>query len=310
MARNSLVLLIAWLNRTGKVGASQWVMITSFSLIVYLVLIHGLMRYASLLNFKGFNHVYSATTLIQGVVFGFFANHFISRWWDLRLSTGAVGGALVDIAMLLKGYAGDTDPDLVKKAKSAIRDKLKLVHLLHLCEILNILDVPLALKSLSELRLAPGPSPSLVSLLSEILDEVTVLVNLSSLSDAVKFSLLPAIQQNLSAVRSSSGDCTMILNTKLPSAFREYVYVFTFIHMASLPIYIGIQSEWDIITVTSTCAATFLIIVGFVILILGSFANPFETNGFGLEKIAAGTFDSIDECLGGPAPFKRNKREN
>ncbi len=115
--------------------------------------------------------------------------------------------------------------------------------------------------------------------------------------ESVKFSVLPVIQSNLSAIRSSSGDCTMILNTPLPKLSSWFVYAFTALHVMYLPIYIGGHTAWDHNAVILGASLGATMVLGFLLIVNHCFGNPFVTNGFNLERIVIGTFAIIDECL-------------
>lgn len=286
-----------WLKSTKRKSEYNAYLVFALSVSVYIALVGFLCSSAPPFDFKGANEIFTITTIIHGLLFGYYGHHYISRWWDLRLATGSVGGALVDICMLLNGHmhaiASPTSSDFKKR----ISNQLKIAHICHLCEIL---DSPASESACSLLGESCGVAHdcSLLNQLSCILSEISIFTNDSNLPDPVKFSLLPAVQQNLSTVRSSTGDCSMILNTKLPNLFRWFITFFTTLHLVYLPIFLGTQTGWDESAVTIGSCLGFSIIAGYVIIALTRFRDPFAFNGFQMEKIVLGTFELIDESLG------------
>jgi predicted membrane chloride channel (bestrophin family) len=290
------------LNKWIDSRSSRWSLGSLTSLVALLgayiaIVAHGLdsLRH---LNLIGVEEIYSTTNMIQGIVMGFYCSHVISRWWDLRVATGVVGGALTDTAMILRGYTASIKSDDMHSRLVNLGDKLKYIHMLHLSEVYGLEISKSQLQSLLALRpFLSSNSHDLVSFLSAVLEEITDLINSSPLSDAVKFSALPALQQNLSTIRSASGDCTMILNTQQPKSFTYFLSAFSLLNVVCFPVYIGTKTNWDPLSVVVAASIFFSIFYGFVIIVAKDFQNPFIINTFKIERIVAGTFQVVDSCL-------------
>ena len=286
-----------WLSSTKRTPKYNTAVIFFLSLAAYSAFVSFLRSAAPQLNFKGTNEVFPITAIIQGLLFGYYGNHYISRWWDLRVATGSVGGALADICMLLNGHMHALTSAAYSEFKVTVAKQLKIIHVCHLCEVFDLAPSKWVTSLLGE-GFEVSQDCTLLLQLSTLLSQISTFTNDSNLPDPVKFSLLPAMQQNLSTVRSSSGDCTMILNTKLPNIFGWFIALFTTLHLLYLPIFLGNQTGWDEFSVTIGACIGFSLIVGYLVVTLTTFRNPFIFNGFRIEKIVSSTFNLIDESLG------------
>lgn len=295
MTKGSKQTVRAWLRQNAHIPIG-FIPVSAYGLAAsYFAWVAYVIANPDLFPSSGADDIYAITSIAQGVLFGFYASHYISKWWELRVGTGTVSGAVADIAMMLKGYFVQATIDQQKK--DAIAQKLKVAHLLHLCEVFSVRDPSVVLELVDD-HDAKTKAVSLIDCLSDILGEITMLSEQVGFSDSVKFSILPAVQANLSAIRSSSGDCTMILNTELPRLSTWFVYVFTALHVMYLPIYLGAHTAWDsqVVTIGASLGAT--LVAGFLLIVNRCFVNPFVTNGFNIERIVEGTFAVVDECLG------------
>ena len=264
---------------------------------LYLSLISYRFDLVTKIEIAGFEEIYGTTTLIQGIIMGFYCNHIVTRWWELRNATGSVAGALVDIAMLLRAYIKCVKTNDMQSQLALLGDRLKHLHMLHLCEVFGVASSTYFSHPVLPIRPFKSDSHDLVSCLSTVLEEMTELVNQAPISDAVKFSALPALQQNISTIRSASGDCTMILNTKHPRSFIRFIAFFTLVHVVSFPIYLGLKTDWNPVSVALGATAFFSIFGGFILIVARDFANPFILNTFRLERIVSSNFQIIDDCL-------------
>ena len=249
--------------------------------------------------------VYSVTSLVLGLVFGCYSGYHMNHWWDLRVATGTVAGSLVDIAMVCNGYSRQVSIHCKPQAIESIARNLRLAYLQHLIEI-GVLN-PKDCYGLDDYP-KETKSTNLIGTLSIILGEITTLSEELPFSDSVKFSLLPSVQSNLSTIRSSSGDCTMILGTNYPLVFQHLIYCFTGLHFAYLPVYLTGKTGGSSLHVTAICMLAFVFIAGFVLMIETHFRNPFAFDSFRISDIWRGTFASIDQCFGTTSLYARKTK--
>lgn len=276
--------------------------------IVYLSVVCTWREYFQAFDFRSFQDMYSFLAIIQGVIFGIYANHSISRWWDLRLATGTVAGALSDIAMIVSICLGESVTEELSSLSRDLAGKLKHIHMLHVCDTLGVEARAYCQKPLTPVFFESDRKSDLIYCLSKTMELASTLVCGAPVPDPMKFSATSAIQADISAIRSSNGDCSMILNTRQPRSFTAYVWVFSCLHLACVPLYIGTQSEWNSIAIISGSLSAFSLIGGFLVIVLHDFTNPFMINTFILENILEGTFRTIDDCLMGPSEISRAKR--
>ena len=298
--------LTKWLSELGMRTTSNSLWTFALGFFVYTIFLGIVLREPERFLISGITEIYGITSVAQTFVFGFFSAYTLSRWWELRIATGSVAGALSDIAMLLRAYSRQKAWDVSDASKSSIADKLRLAHLFHICDIFR---VPSAALAVSRFNKKQPIQENLIECLSDILAEVTDLTRTTNFSDPVKFSLLPAVQGNLSSIRSRSGDCAMILNTSMPEAFKNFVTVLISVHLLYLPVYLGHRTQWDLHAVVIGSSLAFSSIAGFIIILYNYFRNPFLVNGFALERIVSNTFKVIEDCLDAPVEKSQTRKK-
>ena len=269
----------------------------ALSLAAYSVYVVYTLQNGWKLRLHAMDELYSISSMCLGLLFGCFSAHYMSQWWSLRLATGSVGGAIADIAMIVKGYFHQVDDNVPEQLRQSIGSNLKRAHLYHLCEAFG---VPSPANWVSAVLSGSEICPqSLIATLSAILADVTQLTTQMQVSDPVKFALLPAVQGDLSTIRSGSGDCVMILKTPYSKVFTSFVLFLGSIHLLYLPVYIGSRTGWEPYPVLTCASLGFTLIAGFALIVMFEFRNPFVVNAFGFSRLLQGTFDIVDECIGG-----------
>ena len=303
MKASSIIVLRNWINSHGKQRPTIGYLAVLAS--IYLGIILSSVDNLRSFDFHPFHEVYSYTTIIHGVIFGIFSSHFVSRWWDLRLATGTVAGALADIAMILNSCVGEDASEELALMSRTLAGKLKHIHLLHLCDIMGVDVRTYCTKPLCPITFKSPGRNDIIYCLCRTMEEASKLISKSSISDSMKFSSTSAIQADLSSIRSSSGDCSMILNTQQPRRFTIYVWIFTLFHLSCAPLYFASQSSWNPMVIIVGTIAAVALIGGFIMIIVTDFRNPFLNNTFKLERIVDGTFRTIDDCLMGTSKTKQ-----
>lgn len=287
-----------WFKKIGKQRRPSSAYVFAIALLCYIAYMGVLFRTPERFRIAGMDEIYTISSVAQSIVYGFFSSHVLSRWWDLRIAVGSVAGGISDIAMVLKGYFKQVGGKISETSKASLAEKLRLVHSIHICEVFGVAHIPFGVAGSDEKQ---RMQKSLIDCLADILGEVTIISEMHEFSDSVKFSMLPAIQASLSCIRSRAGDCSMILNTNMPKAFRAFVRILTAIHLLYLPVYLGNRTQWNMQAVMMGSSLGFSALAGFTIIILSDFKNPFIANGFPLERIVSNTFQVIEDCLEGPA---------
>lgn len=298
-----------WLNEHGMENHIRVSTCVGLGMAVYLLFVATAFHHREKVYFEGLNEIYSVTTIAIGFVFGGYSGFYMSQWWSLRVATGSVAGCIADLSMILSGYLRPVVESVPGAARVSIAQKLKLAHMLHLCEILPIQHPAQAIAKCIGFK---TDQESLIALLSCLLGEITSLVNMVDISEAARLSLLPSVQGNLSSIRSHAGDCTMILGTRYPRELSVLLFSFSAIHLLYFPIFLGTKSGWDLTTVFVVSSLAFVFIASFLLILAIHFRNPFLVNSFRLERIVSSTFDVIDQCFGtsdSPAP-KSIKKKN
>jgi len=247
---------------------------------------------------------YSISSGVMGLWFAYYCSFYIGKWWELRLATGSVSGSLTDIAMVVCGYFSSKEgEEFPYHDFSLLSSKLKLVHAYHACEVFSagrIQDQTMdnMIKELLPSELELVKPTGMIPLLSNILSQITQMIEKHNLSDAIKFSILPSVQSSLSTIRCRTGDCSMILNCRYPKFLQNCMYFFILIHLVYLPMYIAVKggtSEWASL-ITSLLGIS--LIAFFVLVLETHFKNPFKYNSFKFESIISSTFVTIDQLLG------------
>lgn len=257
-------------------------------------------------NIKGWNSalIDDFYTISGGVVslwFGAYVAFFMSRWYDLAVATGTVSGCLTDIAMVVKSYMVQLDSkNLPLRDLAELVERLKIAHAYHVCEVLGT-DRTRSVKQIGELfpNTTIKHSGGLVPMLASILSLVTVLSERHRFSDSVKFSLLPAVQQNISTIRARAGECQMILACRYPSIFVKCMYFFLLVHLGYLPVYLSSKVGWVWLssTLPLLCLLGGSMIITLAIIVERHFKNPFKRNDFKFDHIVASTFSSIEDVV-------------
>jgi hypothetical protein len=72
-----------------------------------------------------------------GELFRCYSGYVISRWWDLRISPGSVGGCITDISVIIHDYLGWLPEETVSSYPAEIHEivnKLKVAYAFRLGE--------------------------------------------------------------------------------------------------------------------------------------------------------------------------------
>lgn len=270
------------------------------SIAIYAVYISFANAYPTWLQSTVLDDIYGISSGAIALWFSSYLAFTMSRWYDLAVATGTVSGCLTDIAMVMRGYLVQIDgKNLPHKEMAELVERLKIAHAYHVCEVFGS-DRTRASKVVGELfpDTKVKHSGGLVPMLASILSLVTFVSEKLKFSDSVKFSLLPAVQQNISNIRARAGECTMILSCRYPSIFIKYMYSFVLLHLAYLPVYVGCKTSWSwtpLVPLVSLFGGA--IILSLAIIVETHFRNPFKTNDFKLDHIVGYTFSAIDDVL-------------
>jgi predicted membrane chloride channel (bestrophin family) len=264
----------------------------------YLTLIYLSFDMLSKFEMVGFGEVYSLTTLIHGITLGFYCNHLVHRWWDLRIATGSVSGALADTAMIIGSFMRKCPRTDNSAQLLSIANKLKHIQMIHMGQVLGSkFTNAYALSPLWPVEFPKHERGDLLLCISAVMGDATDLLTKKSIGDAALFSAVAGIQNNMSTVRSACGDCEMILQTQQPTSFTRLVYIFTMFNLVCLPIFIGQQTAWNMVLVLGGAFVAFSILGGFLLIVATEFRNPFLSNTFQVHKITIGTTSAIDSLL-------------
>ena len=270
------------------------------TLAIYTVYISIIHSYPRMVQSTILDDLYGISSGAIGLWFSSYVAFTMSRWYDLSVATGTVSGCLTDIAMVMRGYLVQIDAkNIPRKEMTELIERLKIAHAYHICEVFGS-DRTRASKFVSEMfpDTKMKHSGGLVPMLASILGLITLVSEKLKFSDSVKFSLLPAVQQNASTIRSRAGECAMILSCRYPSIFTKCMYSFLVLHLAYLPVYLGCKTSWawtPLVPLISLLGGA--IIVSLAIIVETHFRNPFKTNDFKLDHIVAYTFSAIDDVL-------------
>ena len=270
------------------------------ALCIYALFVSFVQSYSVSIHSAFVDDFYSITTGAIGLWFVAYVGFVMSRWYDLCVATGTVSGCLTDIAMVMKSYLVQIDTkNMPRKEMTELVDRLKIAHAYHVCEVFG-LDRSRSTKTVTELF--PDTdikhSGGLIAMLASILSLVTVVSEKLKFSDSVKFSLLPAVQQNISTVRGRAGECSMILACRYPSTFIKCMYFFLAVHLGYLPVYLNAKVGFGsspMVPILSLLGGS--MIISLAIITESHFRNPFKKNDFKLDHIVAYTFSMIDEVL-------------
>ena len=258
---------------------------------VYTLYVSRIFSEFKYLELRSVDEIYSLSSLILSIFFGCYSAYIMSHWWALRVHTGSVSAAVVDIALILHGYISHIDYSSIPKSELAeIFSNLKRAHAYHIAELFRSSD-PTA--CVNDLLPSSHSHSGLIPLLAVLLSQITTLCSKLPLSDPIKFSLLPAIQSNLSSIRSHAGDCTMIQNCKYPKIFSRMMYLFLILHLGYLPIHLCSKSM-DPVTIYTGSLLGFTLITSCSVIPETHFTNPFAYNSFRLDRIIESTFETID----------------
>ena len=297
--------LYAWMRGQGMAPRGTVYRILGF-LAVYALLVAYIPNYAKFFESGFVDDIYAITGGAVGLWFTAYVAFVMSRWYDLAIATGTVSGCLTDIAMVMKSYLVQIDSkNLPRKEMAELIERLKIAHAYHVCELCGA-DRYRAAKSVAELfpETEIKHSGGLIPMLASILSLVTLVSEKLKFSDSVKFSLLPAVQQNVSTVRSRAGECCMILACRYPPVFTKCMYMFLMVHLGYLPIFLSARTAATAAALTTWSPAVSLVsllggalIISLAVIAETHFRNPFKTNDFKLDQIVAFTFSVIDDVL-------------
>lgn len=291
--------LYAWMRGQGMSprGTSYRIFV---SIAFYTIWIAVSQSYFPFLQRVLVDDFYSISGSVVGLWFAAYVGFTMSRWYDLTVATGTVSGCLTDIAMIMKSYLVQIDAkNMPRKEMAELVERLKIAHAYHVTELFTS-DRTRAAKAVSELfpETNVKHSGGLIPMLASVLALVTLVSEKLKFSDSVKFSLLPAVQQNVSTVRARAGECTMILACRYPSIFIKCMYFFLTIHLGYLPIYLNAKTAWTgspMVSLLSLLGGP--LILSLAVISETHFRNPFKTNDFKLDHIVAFTYGAIDDVL-------------
>ena len=277
---------------------------TSFRILGYIacytVWIAIVQTHSSSVQTQLVDDFYAISGGVVGLWFTAYVGFVMSRWYDLTVATGTVSGCLTDIAMIMKSYLVQIDAkSMPRKEMGELVERLKIAHAYHVSELFTP-DRVRGTKAVTELFQDTNVKHSggLIPTLASILSLVTVVSEKLKFSDSVKFSLLPAVQQNISTIRARAGECTMILGTRFPPIFTRCMYLFLTIHLGYLPVYLSVKTGsrgTPLVSVLSLLGGA--LILSLSVICETHFRNPFKRNDFKLDHIVAYTFAAIDEVL-------------